>query len=143
MAIMITASSNDVAMPRSSRSADAVFIRRPQKGFQQFSAQCKIDQKKELSAAEQVCFYDHRRCKLRILRVWLTGRRERNYCSSSSISASSSPSGAVAPPTSIWCFLILYQRTRSVTPSSLARSEEHTSELQSRQYLVCRLLLEK
>src|SRR3712207_8452883 len=27
--------------------------------------------------------------------------------------------------------------------SSLARSEEHTSELQSRQYLVCRLLLEK
>src|SRR3712207_8602296 len=27
--------------------------------------------------------------------------------------------------------------------SSIARSEEHTSELQSRQYLVCRLLLEK
>src|SRR3712207_6892873 len=26
---------------------------------------------------------------------------------------------------------------------SLGRSEEHTSELQSRQYLVCRLLLEK
>src|SRR5947209_18743148 len=26
---------------------------------------------------------------------------------------------------------------------SLVRSEEHTSELQSRQYLVCRLLLEK
>src|SRR3712207_8836515 len=31
--------------------------------------------------------------------------------------------------------------TRS-TPAT-ARSEEHTSELQSRQYLVCRLLLEK
>src|SRR3712207_8020820 len=30
---------------------------------------------------------------------------------------------------------------RSVTDA--ARSEEHTSELQSRQYLVCRLLLEK
>src|SRR3712207_8576322 len=31
-----------------------------------------------------------------------------------------------------------------ITPSaSAARSEEHTSELQSRQYLVCRLLLEK
>src|SRR3712207_7435913 len=30
----------------------------------------------------------------------------------------------------------------SISPSS-ARSEEHTSELQSRQYLVCRLLLEK
>src|SRR3712207_6662938 len=28
-------------------------------------------------------------------------------------------------------------------PSSRVRSEEHTSELQSRQYLVCRLLLEK
>src|SRR5215217_8470495 len=28
-------------------------------------------------------------------------------------------------------------------PSRRARSEEHTSELQSRQYLVCRLLLEK
>src|SRR5438445_2960699 len=27
--------------------------------------------------------------------------------------------------------------------SSLSRSEEHTSELQSRQYIVCRLLLEK
>src|SRR3712207_8794315 len=28
-------------------------------------------------------------------------------------------------------------------PPQAARSEEHTSELQSRQYLVCRLLLEK
>src|SRR3712207_8866343 len=28
-------------------------------------------------------------------------------------------------------------------PGALGRSEEHTSELQSRQYLVCRLLLEK
>src|SRR3712207_9165252 len=28
-------------------------------------------------------------------------------------------------------------------PDRLPRSEEHTSELQSRQYLVCRLLLEK
>src|SRR3712207_7072713 len=34
--------------------------------------------------------------------------------------------------------------TRSAASSSLlGRSEEHTSELQSRQYLVCRLLLEK
>src|SRR3712207_9085828 len=30
-----------------------------------------------------------------------------------------------------------------VQPCSSRRSEEHTSELQSRQYLVCRLLLEK
>src|SRR3712207_7561531 len=30
-----------------------------------------------------------------------------------------------------------------VSDAGLRRSEEHTSELQSRQYLVCRLLLEK
>src|SRR3712207_7610882 len=30
-----------------------------------------------------------------------------------------------------------------ITVTFLPRSEEHTSELQSRQYLVCRLLLEK
>src|SRR3712207_7006172 len=38
-------------------------------------------------------------------------------------------------------------RTRTGRPSDVSRehdrSEEHTSELQSRQYLVCRLLLEK
>src|SRR3712207_7675988 len=33
------------------------------------------------------------------------------------------------------------RRSSGSTPAS--RSEEHTSELQSRQYLVCRLLLEK
>src|SRR3712207_7997179 len=37
--------------------------------------------------------------------------------------------------------------TTSLAPAALSRlttrSEEHTSELQSRQYLVCRLLLEK
>src|SRR3712207_7962041 len=32
---------------------------------------------------------------------------------------------------------------RRVAHRAAARSEEHTSELQSRQYLVCRLLLEK
>src|SRR3712207_9025107 len=32
---------------------------------------------------------------------------------------------------------------RIVTVGRITRSEEHTSELQSRQYLVCRLLLEK
>src|SRR3712207_8311321 len=36
-----------------------------------------------------------------------------------------------------------HRNTRSSTPVSARRSEEHTSELQSRQYLVCRLLLEK
>src|SRR3712207_8506063 len=32
---------------------------------------------------------------------------------------------------------------RTLQPGQGRRSEEHTSELQSRQYLVCRLLLEK
>src|SRR3712207_8703180 len=56
-------------------------------------------------------------------------------------SAANSPSTtheqrpAPAPPCSPSATL----RTRSGKP----RSEEHTSELQSRQYLVCRLLLEK
>src|SRR3712207_7414417 len=42
---------------------------------------------------------------------------------------------------------VFYTSSLSLTPLLLAllplRSEEHTSELQSRQYLVCRLLLEK
>src|SRR3712207_6960912 len=33
--------------------------------------------------------------------------------------------------------------TRTAQATANGRSEEHTSELQSRQYLVCRLLLEK
>src|SRR2546425_1487403 len=41
------------------------------------------------------------------------------------------------------CLESLYERTaRSVVPQT-SRSEEHTSELQSLAYLVCRLLLEK
>src|SRR3712207_7675657 len=34
-------------------------------------------------------------------------------------------------------------RVGQMVEATYARSEEHTSELQSRQYLVCRLLLEK
>src|SRR3712207_8454727 len=34
-------------------------------------------------------------------------------------------------------------KSTQVLPPLVLRSEEHTSELQSRQYLVCRLLLEK
>src|SRR5690606_39733190 len=37
----------------------------------------------------------------------------------------------------------LPRETRDYVPLMLARSEEHTSELQSRENLVCRLLLEK
>src|SRR3712207_8384309 len=38
---------------------------------------------------------------------------------------------------------VLQTETELVLKSRRVRSEEHTSELQSRQYLVCRLLLEK
>src|SRR3712207_8333542 len=37
----------------------------------------------------------------------------------------------------------LWDALRRARLADLVRSEEHTSELQSRQYLVCRLLLEK
>src|SRR3712207_8647397 len=37
----------------------------------------------------------------------------------------------------------LVMQVRMIPVESVFRSEEHTSELQSRQYLVCRLLLEK
>src|SRR3712207_9374980 len=36
-----------------------------------------------------------------------------------------------------------YERSTTADENGMFRSEEHTSELQSRQYLVCRLLLEK
>src|SRR3712207_6965967 len=39
--------------------------------------------------------------------------------------------------------MALVAADEAVADSGLTRSEEHTSELQSRQYLVCRLLLEK
>src|SRR5690606_41217939 len=48
-------------------------------------------------------------------------------------------------PAMIASTVIILGRTRSTAPSRIAarsRSEEHTSELQSRENLVCRLLLE-
>src|SRR5437879_9923925 len=52
---------------------------------------------------------------------------------------------SVAAPTSSWTSISLSSAVCSVTPprSAVLRSEEHTSELQSPMYLVCRLLLEK
>src|SRR3712207_6915129 len=38
---------------------------------------------------------------------------------------------------------LLHRRVAAADDHDVLRSEEHTSELQSRQYLVCRLLLEK
>src|SRR5438552_8896694 len=53
--------------------------------------------------------------------------------------------------TMLWSRISICARWRSITPSitrltlptSIMRSEEHTSELQSPDHLVCRLLLEK
>src|SRR3712207_8676837 len=45
--------------------------------------------------------------------------------------------------TGSWSRLLRGRARRRARSASRRRSEEHTSELQSRQYLVCRLLLEK
>src|SRR5258707_11111214 len=60
------------------------------------------------------------------------------------------------PRSTLFPYTTLFRSSTMITPrrrwsaplniakiSSRKRSEEHTSELQSRQYLVCRLLLEK
>src|SRR3712207_8738789 len=51
------------------------------------------------------------------------------------------PSGADAALDGRWTFFL--EDDRAALGAAADRSEEHTSELQSRQYLVCRLLLEK
>src|SRR3712207_8618440 len=54
------------------------------------------------------------------------------------------PSQEAAPGMSPGCVLVPVRRgVRNLATPAELRSEEHTSELQSRQYLVCRLLLEK
>src|SRR5258708_11762353 len=56
---------------------------------------------------------------------------------------------AIAPPCPrlaffcCWCWLWPNVRHHSHSPAPPIRSEEHTSELQSPDHLVCRLLLEK
>src|SRR3712207_8776118 len=63
-----------------------------------------------------------------------------------------SDEGGVAAPPSVAKFDVHYRTPLAGGPTCVTillaraqskRSEEHTSELQSRQYLVCRLLLEK
>src|SRR3712207_8207106 len=75
----------------------------------------------------------------------------------SAVSVTARPSGATSPPPRAGATWTSPAGARSTSttarPSSRSssgtsgwrrrRSEEHTSELQSRQYLVCRLLLEK
>src|SRR3712207_7870192 len=53
--------------------------------------------------------------------------------------------GGVCPdqPGPIGCLCVANRGCWASVKTSTGRSEEHTSELQSRQYLVCRLLLEK
>src|SRR3712207_8485486 len=61
-----------------------------------------------------------------------------------SVVAVGAVSGLVAllePHLPVQSLLVLY--VLAVLAVAVGRSEEHTSELQSRQYLVCRLLLEK
>src|SRR5215203_4503752 len=69
-----------------------------------------------------------------------------NACVSRSNSDHRSP-GSARAVCAAWSTRRLFISEKSMTmPSSQVqrpRSEEHTSELQSRQYLVCRLLLEK
>src|SRR3712207_7862675 len=55
-------------------------------------------------------------------------------------SHSKEPSFEFRVPRFVLCFHMVDPGSKHVGPM---RSEEHTSELQSRQYLVCRLLLEK
>src|SRR5436190_6483447 len=68
-------------------------------------------------------------------------RRQRRK--SSSVQANSKLSCSVCKTSGMSRRIIQRICTRSCKPSSSARSEEHTSELQSHSDLVCRLLLEK
>src|SRR5207302_9014953 len=47
------------------------------------------------------------------------------------------------PSTMQWCVLLMSATRSPSSPSTTHRSEEHTSELQSRENIVCRILLEK
>src|SRR3712207_8254239 len=64
-------------------------------------------------------------------------------CSSSTASASTSFRGRQFLPLTFTRSCLRMRPFRKSRNHAEARSEEHTSELQSRQYLVCRLLLEK
>src|SRR3712207_8634298 len=68
----------------------------------------------------------------------------RSCCSSTASTTPTRPQppsrrGARGSPTTPWSS----STTTATRRTRECRSEEHTSELQSRQYLVCRLLLEK
>src|SRR3712207_8943745 len=68
----------------------------------------------------------------------LRGRSHNETCTGCIVSLTTPTSSSLRAPKSV-SSLSLPEKASSV----FLRSEEHTSELQSRQYLVCRLLLEK
>src|SRR3712207_8654998 len=70
----------------------------------------------------------------------VTGRSSRTPTRWTSRASLTSTSRSGRASTSVWARRWHAWRRRSLLTH---RSEEHTSELQSRQYLVCRLLLEK
>src|SRR3712207_7013825 len=78
----------------------------------------------------------HDALPISITRIGSRPRREKVSSTRASYRAKVRPCGRSAPSTAE--SRICWTRITLVT-----RSEEHTSELQSRQYLVCRLLLEK
>src|SRR5690606_39499809 len=65
--------------------------------------------------------------------------KSRNRAPLMKLTIASSPSTVNTPRN----WTITVGALRSTLPTELPRSEEHTSELQSREKLVCRLLLEK
>src|SRR3712207_5026041 len=90
---------------------------------------------------------ERRAARSRGVKIELLVRTRKRRCFSTSRSRNSAaPGSAFSSCTSTPSMSVSQHSggTRSVVMArTLARSEEHTSELQSRQYLVCRLLLEK
>src|SRR2546422_2971158 len=70
-------------------------------------------------------------------------RSDRRSCVPSRDGLHSSVPATIPPPGTRDSEGRLARRCRRRAPESIGRSEEHTSELQSRLHLVCRLLLEK
>src|SRR3712207_7289575 len=77
------------------------------------------------------------------------GCRSRTMAADPSLDALSTTHTSASPASAHGCSERRQRSSRSrvfqdtTATTTAARSEEHTSELQSRQYLVCRLLLEK
>src|SRR5687768_17659894 len=61
-------------------------------------------------------------------------------CARSPVSLLMGTKPMLTPTSKSWSF---HEKRKSRTVRRISRSEEHTSELQSRLHLVCRLLLEK